>query len=383
MKIAMLTTVGQRCGIASYSAALVESLRGLPNTDVQVVPIAVGEQPPSHYEAQAEQLNAPDVDVVHIQHEFSFWGFPMPGRSKFAELRRLIRRPLVVTAHTTLSLSAIFPAVPKRHPLRWLARRRLVSDRAYRESVEVSTFDAGATIVHTEAAQSEFVRRGLKPERLFVVPTGIPLPLPSDAGGDRFRDRYRLYGKRLLTLFGYVTPNKGYEMVAGILDTLPPDVVFVIAGGARRPAEEQYVAHLKRHIRSLGVEKRVVVTGWLSDEEIADAMQATDIALVPHTQATNSYSVTLPMTYGKPTLASDLACFREMAARTDCLELFRAGSTIDFRERLAALLENRERREQLASSALQYAARFTWPNVAATTRDVYRAAIDGHGGIRD
>jgi len=382
MKIAMLTTVGERCGIASYSAALVSSLRALPETDVQVIPIAVGEQPASHYEAQAEQLNAPDVDVVHIQHEFSFWGFPTPGRSKFAELRRLIRRPLVVTAHTTLSLSAIFPTASERNPWRWLKKKRLVTNRAYRESVEVSTFAANATIVHTEAAHTEFVRRGLESERLFVVPMGIPAPLPANAGGSRFRDRHGLHGKRVLTLFGYVTPNKGYAMVAELLGTLPPDVTFVIAGGARRPMEEQYVEYLRRHIRRLGVEERVVVTGYLPDEEIAEVMKATDIALVPHTQATNSYSVTLPVTYGKPTLASDLACFREMAARSDCLELFRNGSKSDFREKLLALLGNPQRREQLAANALQDAARFTWPNVAAATRDVYRTAIDGHGGAR-
>src|SRR5436305_12287700 len=78
MKIAMLTTAGQRCGIASYSEALVAGLRTLPDTDVQVIPIAVGEQPASHYEEQAARLNAPDVDLVHIQHESSLWGFPTP-----------------------------------------------------------------------------------------------------------------------------------------------------------------------------------------------------------------------------------------------------------------------------------------------------------------
>src|ERR1051326_1477776 len=382
MKIAMLTTVGERCGIASYSAALVASLRTLPETDVQVVPIAVGEQPASHYEAQAEQLNAPDVDVVHIQHEFSFWGFPTPGRSKFAELRRLIRRPVVVTAHTPLSLSAIFPTATERNPWRWLKKKRLVTNRAYRESVEVSTVDASATIVLTEAAHTEFVRRGLQSERLHVVPMGIPDALPADAGGARFRDRHRLHDKRVMTLFGYVTPNKGYAMVAEVLNTLPPDVAFVIAGGARRPVEEQYVEHLRQHIREVGVDDRVVVTGYLPDDEVAEVMHATDIALVPHTQATNSYSVTLPVTYGKPTLASDLACFREMAARTDCLELFRTGSKSDFREKLLALLGNPRRREQLAANALQYAARFTWPNIASTTRAVYRAAVDGHGRAR-
>ena len=378
MNIAMVTTAGERCGIASYSEALVAALRGLPDTNVRVIPIAVGEQPMAHYEAQARQLNAADVDVVHVQHEFSFWGFPMPGRpSTFAGLRGLIRRPLVLTAHTTLSLSAIFPVATGRNPVRWLARKRLLRNREYRESVEVETFDADAVIVHTEAAQAEFAGRGLDAARLFVVPAGIPAPLRTETGARKFRERFGLDGKRVLTLFGYVTPNKGYEMVADVLRDLPRDITFVIAGGARRPSEEEYVRYLQRHLADIGVQNRVVVTGYLSDEDVAAAMEATDVALVPHTQATNSYSVTLPLTHGKPTLASDLACFREMSARADCLELFRTGDRVDFRRKLQTLLDNPQRRAQLAANALEYAARFSWPRIAATTRDIYETAIGG------
>jgi len=375
MNIAMLTTAGERCGIAAYSAALVASLRTLPDTNVRVIPIAVGEQERSHYEEQAAQLNASDVDLVHIQHEFSFWGFPLPSRSTFAEFRQLIRRPVVLTAHTTLPLRAIFPTAREWNPWRRLLKKRLVANRAYRQSVEVTTFDNDATIVHTDAAHQEFLSRGLDPKRVFVVPMGIPAPIASATAGEAFRDRYGLHGKRVLTLFGYVTPNKGYEIVADVLSRLPSDVVFVIAGGARRPVEEQYVERVRRYVRDRRLQTRVVITGFLSDDEVADAMQATHIALVPHTHATNSYSVTLPLSHGRPVLASDLACFREMAERGDCVELFRSGDKRDLLRRLAALLEHPERRRELSENARRYTDRFGWPNVAAITRDIYRTAL--------
>lgn len=379
MKIAMVTTVGDRCGIASYSASLAESLRLVPETEIEVVPITVGEQPPEHYAEQAHRLNADDVDVVHFQHEFSFWGFPPPrGRSAFAELRALVHKPTVITAHTTLRLNAIFPMRAGRNPLRWVQRRRMLAHRGWRERVEIGTFDAEATIVHTEAAQIDFAERGIDRERLFVVPMGVPAPVAAPTAGEAFRDRYGLRGKRVLTLFGYITPNKGYTLVADALRHLPDDVAFVIAGGARRPLEQEYVDELKGHMSRIGLGKRVVVTGYLSDDEIADAMAATEIALVPHTQATNSYSVAFPMTYGRPTLASDLPCFREMAASTDSLELFENRNRADFRRKLAALLDDRERRDQLAANALQHAERFSWPNVAAETREIYEKAAARH-----
>jgi glycosyltransferase involved in cell wall biosynthesis len=372
----MVTTAGQRCGIASYSAALIAALQTLPGTDVELMAIAVGEQEPSHYEQQAAQLNASDADLVHIQHEFSFWGFPTPERSRFAEFRRAIRRPVVLTAHTTLPLSAIFPVEGERHPWRWLKKKRLLSNRAYRDAVEVTTFDNDATIVHTDAAHHEFVRRGLSPEKMFVVPMGVPPALNTSTDGRAFRERYGLHGRRLLTLFGYVTPNKGYETVVQVLPTLPPDVTFVIAGGARRPIEEPYVEHLKRHVRNQGVHQRVVFTGYLEEDDLADAMHATDVALVPHTQATNSYSVMLAVSYARPTLASDLACFREMAERGDCVELFRRADADDFRRKVMALLDDPERRRTLSDNARRYADHFAWTEVAATTRGIYQIALD-------
>lgn len=375
MKIAMVTTSGERCGIASYSAALVESLRGLPDTEVEIVPIVTGEQEREHYEEQAKRLNESGVDLVHVQHEFSFWGFPMPGRSRYAELRSLIRRPVVVTAHTTLRLSAIFPLRSERNPVRWLRKKRLLGNEAYRRSVEVDTFTAEATIVHNDAAYDDFVMRGLDPARLFVIPAGVPAPAPVSDGARRFRKQYGLNGERLLTLFGYVTPNKGYELVAEALRDLPDDVTLVIAGGARRPPEQEYVDHLRRHLREVGVEDRTIVTGYLDDDEVAAAMEATDIALVPHTQATNSYSVALPLSHGRTTIASDLPCFREMAERTDCLELFRAGDVDDFRRKLQALLSDADRRAQLAANARRHAERFSWPAIAAATRAVYETAL--------
>src|SRR5690242_20692561 len=104
MRVAMLTTVGEQCGIGSYAGALIAGLRTLPDMEVEVVPITRGRQPTEHYVTQAELLNAPDIDVVHIQHEHGFWGGIRPNASAFWELRYLIQKPLVLTAHTTYTL---------------------------------------------------------------------------------------------------------------------------------------------------------------------------------------------------------------------------------------------------------------------------------------
>ena len=60
----MLTTVGDKCGIAAYSSDLVLELNQL--VDLDIVKIDSGMQSVDYYRAQAERLNT--SDVIHIQH---------------------------------------------------------------------------------------------------------------------------------------------------------------------------------------------------------------------------------------------------------------------------------------------------------------------------
>ena len=379
MKIAMLTSVAEKCGIASYTRALVEGLCTLPDIEVMVVPIFAGRQPREHYIAQAEVLNSSDVDCVHIQHEYSFWGSPLPRRWAYWDIRYRIQKPVVLTAHTTTPLADLLHVKTERRLHRRLMKRLLLTNAAFRDSIEAAPFVTAMTIVHTAAARNELIRRGAQPEYVAIVPSGVPVPLEAPAGGREFRERHGLQERRLVTLFGFVTPNKGYEVALDVLASLPPDVTLVMAGGERTPEALPYLDSLKARIARSGLSRRVVITGFLSDAEVAEAMAAADVVVVPHTEATNSYSVAAGLSYGKPIVASDLDTFREIRARADCIVLFRNGDADDFRTRILDLLDDPARREVLAANALAYAGRFSWPRVAGLTQKVYRDAIAVYG----
>ena len=247
----------------------------------------------------------------------------MPRSSAYWELRYLLKKPMVLTAHTTYSLEQLLRVKTEIRPLKLLAKKLLLRNRAYKESVDTAPFITAITIVHTAAARDELVERGVKPAYVLVVPTGVPSPVPSPSNGVDFRAKYGLQNRRLAMLFGYIAPNKGYELTLKVLADLPKDVSLVIAGGARNAEMEPYVAGLKQLIEASGLKERVLITGYLSNEDVADAMAAADVVLAPHTQATGSYSVTLPLTHGKPIVASDMDCFKEICNRVDCLEHIR------------------------------------------------------------
>lgn len=367
----MLTTVGERCGIAAYSAALAQPLRGL--VDLHVDPIQSGRQSTDHYRDQAERLNA--ADVIHIQHEHAFWGGILPGHSAFWEMRYLLKKPVVVTAHTTSSLCVLLRVDAERRTVHRIAKELLLFRRGYRDSVETAPFATSRCIVHTHAAKRELIGRGVTEGDLHVLPAGIPEEPRDPTNGEAFRARHGLGDRKVISLFGYIAPNKGYELMLEALPKLDPSIAFVIAGGVRTPDMEPYAKQLAEDIRAKGLQGRVITTGYLSDSEVAEAMAASDLVIAPHTLATGSYSITLPIAHGRPVLASDLDCFRELNEAGKCVELFPAGSAEALASVIQRLLNSPSDLSALSSAASHHATNHTWRAVAEETVKIYDLAI--------
>jgi glycosyltransferase involved in cell wall biosynthesis len=365
----MLTTVGDRCGIAAYSRDLAAELRKL--VDLTVVPIEPGKLPLARYEEQARELNR--ADVVHIQHEHSFWGGILPNHSAFWNLRYLIQKPVVLTAHTTTSLSDLLRVRDERRLPHRIAKTLLVWRRGYRDSVEIAPFVTGRCIVHTEDGKSELVARGANPKYIHVIPAGIPDRLPAERVARELP--FDADGRRIVALFGYLAPNKGYEVALQALRELPDDVMLVIAGGTRSAEMEPYAQSLVSLIEEMKLTGRVAVTGFLPEESVAAVMERADVVIAPHTYATGSYSITIPLAYGKAIVASDLPCFAEIAAEGEILQTVPAGDSRELAAAMRDLLENDVSRRMLEERASGYASRRTWPAVAERTVAIYREAI--------
>ena len=184
----------------------------------------------------------------------------------------------------------------------------------------------------------------------------------------------------MITLFGFITANKGYELTIRSLPDLPSDVVLLIAGGTQTRELEDYPAHLLQLADSLGVKDRVRITGFVPDSDVPEVMAASSLVLTPHTHATGSYSVMVPLSYGKAVVASDLAVFREIQERGDCLRLFPSGDLDAYREALRSLLADESAVESLEKKARHYAENHSWTAIATRTVEVYEKAISDAAG---
>lgn len=367
----MFTSWQVRCGIANYTADLVAALDDLDDTAVQVVPYDRRPHPRSDYERWGEAMNV--GDVAHIQHEYSFFGYLTPWGNHFAALATQIRRPLVITRHVTFDGPLTIPGRGAQHALRrfkWSLYNRWLGP--YATYLNRDTFAmADQIIVLSARLKAHLVARGIDASRIHVIPAGVPAT-PQVEGGVKLRSMWGWTGKRVLGIFGYITPAKNHALAVESLVHLPEDVVLLIAGGVRRAQDRAVLEALKRQIAALGVQGRVRITSYLEEDQLPAHIDVCDLLLYPATHADSSYSLITGLSYQHAAIvASDVFGHREVAELGAGIELFASGNAQDLARKATELLDSPQRRAGLIAASVEYARRYGWPAIAARTRAVY------------
>lgn len=248
-------------------------------------------------------------------------------------------------------------------------RRRATEDRC------VQAADAVITI--GESMRSEIIARGVPPERVFVVPNGVdPQVFHPRVRNPELAARYRLDARPVL---GYVSnldhPREGQEVLIDATAELArrgQEVTCLLVGdGGRR---EELVARAA----SAGVADRVVFTGAVAHEEVADVYALIDVFVVPRRDERAARLVTPLKPYeamatGLPVIVSDLPALTEIAVPGERGLAFRAGDAVDLADVAARLLGDPDLAARLAENGRAWVlAERSW----AANGPRYRAVYD-------
>lgn len=374
MTVGMYTTVGGRCGIADYTAALTTALGALgASAAVRTVAIHPGTWSPLALAAAGARLSR--AQVAHVQHTYSFFGVDhLTYTIAMRVLRARIRRPLVVTAHT------VRPPGPARYPggLGSALANALGAPRWH----DVETFvRAEAVIVHARLHRERLLARGVAADRCRVIPPGVPPRVAvSPSAAAHFRTRHGLTGRPVVGVFGFLERSKRFATVLEALRETGRGAqapVLLLAGGPRLPEHDVIERELRADAARAGLADRVVITGYLQRDEVPVALEAMDVVAVPYaTDDSVSYSLHAALAQRRPVVATDLDPMREIAERGHCLALVRAGDPHDLAKALRGLLEDGQRRARLGEAAAEYADAASVAVSARLTLDTY-AAIAG------
>lgn len=359
-----------QCGIASYAEDLIAAM---PNCRHRIVASEYG-TPPSPDDPQvmmrlpiaeskayldaARRIDASDVDVVSLQHEFGIFGGP-DGRHLLRFLRH-IRKPLVTTLHT-------------------------VNEEFGPERIEIvrQIFRASRHVVVLTERSAQICRR-LFPRmaaRVRVIEHGVHrVPLVDPAQTEL---RHRIGGAVVFVSSGHLWPHKGYEDALRALHLLARDGVdfrFMILGQgqAQFGGADDLEVKLAALAAELGIGERVIrVREFLPVDRLLEAFQAADIGLVTYTRPNHNSSGVLSamLACGRPVVATDFEFARTFAARTDAVALARIGDPEDIHRRIAAWVATPAAMPMRRHRAYTFMEPSHWDKVGARYAALMRDAV--------
>jgi len=298
IRIAMIGNhLPRQCGIATFTTDLCNAIAAeYGAAQLSVVAINDGQSSYSYpervrfeisegdlvsYRAAAEFLNAEDVDLVCLQHEYGIFG----GKSGnyIIELLRHLKMPVITTLHTVLRE----PNLDQRVVMHKIAAR---SDRLIVMSQ------------HSSRILQEVFR--VPAEKIELIPHGIP-DLPFEQP-DIYKSRFSCQGKSVLLTFGLLSPNKGFESVIRAMPTVlasHSNAVYMIAGAThpqvRAREGDRYRLELQALAKKLGVERQVLfVNRFVAPEEMAALVGSADIYVTPYCHEAQAVSGTLAYALG-------------------------------------------------------------------------------------
>ena len=282
-----------QCGCTTFSRTLQGALR--PHVDaVQIVapPDAgpAGHLHEPHPESSADgrrvagHVNQSGADMVLIVYE--------PGmgddrtRRFLSDLTRNLRVPYCVTLHTVVEQPPHAQAMVIREVCAGAETVFVFTPRARRFLADAKLVDPG---------------------KVAAVPHGAPPGLIHPTAGLDIDRRLSalvgqdLYGRRVLSTFGLLTPRKGVERAISAIPTLvelAPDVLYVVAG-VTSPVElersgEAYRRALEDLVESSGVGNNVVfLNRHLDDDEIVTLLKGSQVFVAPYQRRELAVSDTL------------------------------------------------------------------------------------------
>ena len=378
MRVSMFTSWQVRCGIADYTAHLVNGLQQLPDTQITVVPFDREVHPRADYVRWGQEMN--DGEVAHIQHEYSFFGYRLPWRNQFGPFVAQIQHPLVITRHVTFDGPLMLPGYGPGHWVRrfkWSLYNKWLGP--YATHLNKDTFDRADQIIVLSARLKEHLSaRGVSARKIHIVPAGVP-QVTTPHGGDALRTAWGWQDKEVLGIFGYITPAKGHALMLGALAQLPERYVLLIAGGLRREADRSVLTALEHRIQELNLQDRVRITGYLAEADVPQHIDACTALIYPATHVDSSYSLITGLAYQHaPLIASDVFGHREVAERQAGIALFRSGDAADLARVIESVATDTGRRSAALEDARRYARDYAWPVIAQHTREIYVLAQETH-----
>jgi len=133
--------------------------------------------------------------------------------------------------------------------------------------------------------ENEFIdeiKKNYKKAKIQYIPisSNIPRSEMTDEKKKNLIEKYKLDGKKVVSYFGFASPKKGIEYLLNSISKLDENTRLLFIGNLNK--DNEYEQSLLQLIEELGIQDRVIITGFFdSEKDVADLLQISDVCVLP------------------------------------------------------------------------------------------------------
>ena len=339
-KVAIVTSWGYRCGIASFVKKL---LHGFNQHDIYIIPIPTFRN--CNYDEYinylVDKIKVINPDIVLIELEHGVFGRESTSFEQkfYTKLRNELQNVKIVTDFHVVDV--------------------------YKGIEVFNTISSNSVIVHNKAMFEKLIE--LIKEYGYEYRNINVISLCSNKIEISKEDARKELGIekdcKLIGIFGFISPRKGIDIFFKVVEELKreiPNLKGVIVGGFHAETETSYIKYVKKKAKELNI----IITGFVNDDIYFKYLKAVDVVLYPCFMLSASGIVIDCIVNNVPIIVLDSPAFKD-------LPILKAKSIDDFIEFTKTLLSNPKVYNMYVSKLIELSKEFDCKKIAELYSDIF------------
>jgi len=348
MKIAIVSSGEEKNGVGVYAKKLFFELKKSgKNISFETI---LPHKNPLYYYSMGKSIAEKNYDLINVQFDYQFFGkFGISG--VYAPLFYFglgTKTPIVTTMHDFTFFKGLKGVI-------FNTARRIINKSIFHYSSKV--------IVPDNYSKQRIIQLGANKEKLEKIPLGTFFNKVEIKGAKKLLG---LEGKKIISIFGFVSKHKDYETVFKTVKKLGKEYSLIIAGGSMT-GDTSFMDELKAKIKNEEIEEQVTITGFIPEKNFPIYLSATDICILPYKSMVASSAVLNQlMSFEKIVLTTKLPGLTEIEKNYDCIKSY------SNEEDLTNIILNINlRKNKLKKGVLHYKKEFSFKNICGKYNNLF------------
>lgn len=287
------------------------------------------------------------IDVIHSHHAFT------PLALKALDAGRKLRVAAILTTH---SISFAYDSTFWKLLDFSIPIFRYYLDRAHR-IIAVSRA-AKAFIEHFTSSPISVIPNGVNTEKFFPA-----------KDKEELKEKFGIKGDVVLYV-GRMSYRKGAHVLLNAFSSIQDATLVMVGTGEMLP-------FLRAQAKLLGIEERVIFTGYVNEEKLCEIYRMADVFVSPSiTSEAFGIVILEAMASGVPVIVSDTGGVREVVAENDVGVLVPPENELELRKALKMILKSQNLRDYYGDRGREVAERkYSWRIISSRIEETYNEVL--------